>query len=145
VAYTLNRIGKSLVKFFRPVRVALPHHPETGDSSRKREDLRKGFRLFTGKRPEDEALKQEITSAATPSETEVAELPPVPEKPPASWLELVEFLLTTCRRLSDRMRRKVGLETYRNAVQWRGQHRLKAIGSIVDTTTIVSGDDEEAA
>lgn len=135
MSQALNRIGKSLIKYFKPVRVAQPHFEDQGQSARK------SFRLFNVKKAAEET--QSKKQPAAPKKTEeplVSDLAPLPEKPPGHWLELVVYLLGACKKVSDKMRRKSGIATYQTAAQQRGREKLMAVGTIVDTTPLYDGE-----
>ena len=147
---TLGRIGKSLVKYFKPIRVTPPHHQKKDSShfeslaSREnpQQDLKKGFKLIKFKKPatptpeetEDLALQNEQSEIQSLS---VAKSTPGAQKAPMQWIELVVGLLAACRRASQKMRRKMGIETYRKSIMARGQNKIQSLGSIVDTTTVL--------
>ncbi|MBI3557740.1 MAG: hypothetical protein HY074_15880 [Deltaproteobacteria bacterium] len=146
MAYTLQRIGKSLVKYFKPIRVVPPHVPGDsrteggqGKSSDDQGESQKGFRLLKFKKPaavhdkfgeSKDRLRSGVVVEETALEVQPSQLP---EKTPTQWLEMVVFLLGACKRVSQKMTRKMGLAGYKAAVLGRGTHKLRTLGSIVDT------------
>lgn len=147
----LGKIGKSLLKFFKPVRVAPPH-------SKPQEyvppDLSKESKSFALLRFRKKGQGPDANTAGVERENRVpaeTNLPAVDEHHqiidtvPKQWLELVVSLLSVCRRASGAMRRKVGLDTYRRMLANKGHNKIQTVGSIVDTTPMVrdTSDDEK--
>ena len=139
MAYNLQRIGKSLVKYFKPIRVAAPHIP--GQKPNDRDESQKGFRLLKFKKPGPDAVaesKAKVSSGTVPEETALeVQQPALPEKAHTQWLDMVAHLLGACKRVSQKMTRKMGMANYKKAVLGRGTHKLKTLGSIVDTKGMV--------
>ncbi len=137
MAYTLQRIGKSLVKYFKPIRVVPPHVPGQKPEGDAQGESQKGFRLLKFKKPARDKVaesKELLRSGTVVEETELeTKQPSLPEKTPAQWLEMVVFLLGACKRVSQKMTRKIGLASYKHAVLGRGSSKIKTLGSIVDT------------
>jgi hypothetical protein len=131
-----DRIGKSLLKYFKPVRVAPPHYTEREitDESPQGENV---VRLFDFKEPEDKYHKAKargLSGVEVPESADEAaatSLPP-PPKGPVPWLDLVLYLVGSCRKASNKVNRRTGLEKYRHALEGRG--RKSAVGNIVDAT-----------
>jgi len=160
VAYTIQKIGKSLVKYFKPVRVIPPHTP--GDeragpdvvSGNLDEESKKAFRLLKFKKPTHDRvaeLKAALRSGESDEAAEEAaaakDIANLPEQVPTQWIELVVFLLSACKRASHKIRKRIALESYRLAISSKNKTRVRTLGSIVNTTgaTLPDRDDEEAA
>ncbi|MEW6056840.1 MAG: hypothetical protein AB1540_09510 [Bdellovibrionota bacterium] len=158
MASPLGRIGKSLIKYFKPVRIAPPHYPgkrydslqtsddrqqkkRSGQPAGQREDgsPKKEFQPFRPKLvtnnqgdaqislQDQEKLKELDADAKALGES----LPPLPKG--AAWLDVVVYLLGACKRASEKVRKKVGIDVYRKSVLSRGKHKLQTLGSIIDT------------
>jgi len=158
VAYTIQKIGKSLVKFFKPVRVIPPHVPGdpksiTGPESvsgNLDEDGKKAYRLLRFKKPEQDHLaehKAALRSGVEEQEAEAKDLPQIPTQVPGQWIELVVMLLGACKKASHKIRKKIALDSYRVALSSRNKTKIRTVGSIVNTTgaTIADPDDEQSA
>lgn len=154
MAYTLPRVGKSLVKFFKPIRVAAPHLPnEKRDENQSRfapesisEDLSKGFRRLEFKKPDDKFAEAKAKVAAEVQE-DLPE-PQLPDKANGQWLELVVYLFSTCKRAASKMKKRSGTAIYKNALQNKNASKFQTRGSIINTTTQIiddSGPDEQSS
>lgn len=159
MAYTLPRIGKALVKFLKPVRTAPPHLPgmviasqhgpasgitQSNDNSNEA-SLKQGFRLLKFKKPardpfaeSKDRIKTGIENDATDSLTPES----LQSKAPTQWIDLVVHLMGTCKRVTTKVRKRVGMESYRLSVAAKGRHKIKIVGSIVDTTADTTTVDE---
>lgn len=124
MAASPSNIGKSLLKFFKPVLVALPHRPGRPGAQPKGEEQSAAFQLLRFKR--DEAAQKRPEAEARP------DTPPIPIKVPTHWLEFILNLLLVCRRVSEKMRQKIGISAYRYSVEGITQQRIKTVGSIID-------------
>lgn len=144
MAYTIQRIGKSLIKFFKPIRVAPPHLPEEHRSASPtsvlnkddQEKARHTFKLLKFKKPDTAKKGTAESEKVRPDEDGVIDLSPatLPDKGNAQWLDLVVFLLNACKRASLKMKKRMGLETYRATMVARGKSKFQTRGSIVNTT-----------
>jgi hypothetical protein len=149
MSQTLGRIGKSLLKFIKPVRVTLPHHQPKDPG--QFEQPKQEFKLLRFKKPdpskagvqEKEKQPLEQTEKSATSVEVSGTSSHVHEKAPAHWLELVVGLLASCRRASVKMRQRIGIETYRRALQARGQTKIQTVGSIIDATSVGMGTPDE--
>ena len=112
--------------------------------------LEKGFRLLRFKKPARDPFaesKEKLRSGlAEETALEPSEASALPEKTPTQWLDLVVFLLSACKRASQKVKKRVALETYRTAAMARGRSGVRTVGSIIDTTgEIISDLDQKKA
>ena len=131
----LSRIGRALLKFFKPLRVTPPHllgHRDSGSGA-------SGFQLLKFKQPSKEAAPKldeaVLADLAKTQASQEPELPPLPDKPPAHWLDLVVHLLATCRRASDKMKNRAGINSYQRSLMAKGNAKLRTVGNIINTST----------
>lgn len=138
----LSRIGRALLKFFKPIRVAPPHlpgqTPKLGHSStsspRSPLAAAEGFRVIKFKQEQPQpGPDKDAGQPSSQAQTETSEAPIYPEKPPAHWLELVVSLLANCRKTADKMKHRAGLSTYQLTLAAKGKAKLKTVGNIIDT------------
>ncbi len=130
-----GRIGRSLVKYFNPIRTTSAHRQEWEGESQKQQHAKPKERA----RP-DAVFKPESIGPSPASSTEISSA----IKPVHSWLELVLFLLESCRMFSKRLTQRVGIQSYRAAVMRRTEQKIKTIGSIIDARPeYVDGQDED--
>lgn len=147
----LRRVGKSLLKYFKPIRVAFPHDaprmpdahvtiqelPEEGKKAVPRSfaDLRKKGQPGKGdnKLGFSKLVEEPAVSGAKPEAA--SDLPPpLPKKETKHWLSLVTHLLLACRKLTDRMEWGRGVSTYRAMSRGQNDGQFSGIvGSIIDT------------
>ena len=146
-------MGKSLLKYFKPVKITLPHSrpyaPEeveslnnSSASDLNSESLKSEFKLIQFKKKD--AKPTQVPKA---QETELAqEIQPAVSKETdgnqkkfdknhTHWIELILTLLHACKKASDNMRLRVGIQTYKKALQGKGQHKIRTLGSIVNIQT----------
>jgi hypothetical protein len=152
---SFGRIGKSLLKYLKPVRTAQPHDEayekkraklaeqeaspkiikaseitEIGDPS---QEQKKGFRLLQLKKSKKQTNEQikaaEAVKLAESTEREEIKL----EKANPQWLELVIHLLTVCRRVSEKMKHSMGIRRYQEAATAASTKRVKMVGGIINT------------
>jgi hypothetical protein len=130
----LSRIGKSLIKYFKPIRVTPPHrfeqHPDSssGFSSPQKQQPQKTIVL---------KAKKDFQSVKLDNLPEPAPLKPDAEKP-SHWLDLVVYLLAACKRVSEKMKKKSGFETYQKTQTDRGKQKFQSVGSIIDTVPLAT-------
>jgi len=126
MATSPSNIGKSLLKFFKPIVVTLPHRPgRPGAPARGSGDEQsEAFQLLHFKREEAEAKNRE------PEAADAAPLP-IP-KVPTHWLEFVLTLLAMCRKVSERMRQRIGINAYRQSVEGLTQQKIQTVGALID-------------
>ena len=136
-----ERIGKSLLKYFKPVRIGSPHIPGVAslDAARAESQGESHVRLVEFEATsEDRYAKAKARGLSgldgEEAQESAAELPP-PPKGPVPWLDLVLYLVGSCRHVSKRITRKTGLESYRRAVENHG--RKQAVGNIVDAVPTI--------
>lgn len=144
-----ERVSKSLKKFIKPIRVALPHYPSKSAPKPGTEDPKHTFKLLRFKRPNLEKdpkklpIDKQTIAVSDESATQVATPPEPTLSEKAQWIELVIHLLGLCRKLSQRMKMGIGINSYNKALMSRGQSKLRALGSILDTTTIMADEAED--
>lgn len=151
-SYTFQRIGKSLVKYFKPIRVAKPHLPgqslSDAQSGSTGENLagenRAKFKLLKFKKPAQDKFAESRAKVNAAEETalEAIEQVQLPEKAPAQWLELVVGLLGACKRVTQKVRKKMGIQTYAAIIANRSKAKFQTLGSIVNTTSVNIGEDD---
>ena len=130
---TSQKVGKSLLRYFRPIRIG---HPEQQETS-------KGFQLLKFKRKGEEPSGKPIPPLArTQPETEAdaataqsAEALDDRGKEPANWLDLVLHLLTYCKKASRKMGQKIGTREYQRVLDGQIQRKIRVVGSIINTDT----------
>lgn len=137
----LSRIGRALLKFFKPIRMTQPHSP---GSSVPTAQIASGSSHFNQQKLTVIQLAQKdknrVIKPGDENLVQVDEgftLAPPPAK--AQWLDLVIYLLAACRKATEKMRRRSGMGSYQQANMNRGKSKLKAVGNIIDT------DDKERA
>jgi len=150
-----NRLAKSLLRFLRPIRVGFPRSP--GDPKPRHHSKTASGNLLESKiaaptpglvQPNNNPLPpKELVpkvSKNLPSSEETDTDPTAPlDKTPAQWLDLVVYLLTACKKASNKIRSRKGVSSYQKEMGARGSARIKAVGSIIDTVTIINPGTEE--
>jgi hypothetical protein len=130
MAVPLSRIGRALIKFFKPIRVTPPHLPGVPTSF-------KPFRpTIVQNEPHGEGASSDHAPSGPAITVENALSEPLdlsPPPPKAQWLELVIYLLGACRKASEKMKKKAGLASYQAVLMSKGKSKLKTLGNIVDT------------
>ena len=132
MASPLSRIGKSLVKYFKPIRIAPVHEegqsptPSIQSSTDSASTPKKGFRLLRFKKGEKNQVPE--------NQLEAVQETPLPEVAPSHWLDLVIYLLMACKKASVKMRKAMGVNAYRNAVLNQSKQKIQTVGSIVNAT-----------
>lgn len=141
----LIRVGKALVKFIKPVRVAPPHYPGQkypalgNDPYANQNDLpdsqQKNLKLvaINGKKPQADSAAQSIKSI------EIKKIA-LPDKPFNNWIDLVVYMIDACKKASDGIRKRVGHQIYYNSVMNKTGNKIMTKGSIVNTMTIAAED-----
>lgn len=140
MASTLNKIGLSLLKYFKPVRTTPVHripkefaalvqthtHSEHDprEFSKHQEKLKKEFKPFQQPAAEEKLVSEQVFAAASSS-----------QKQGANWVDLVVFLVGACRKVADKIRQKGGVQFYRTTIDRQAAQRIRTLGAIVDTTT----------
>ena len=157
VSSTLNRIGKSLVKYLKPLRVAPPHYPGASENQDSAGDPKKRilasftrskFDSGTFESPGEEQHSNSEQKIASASGSKDEPTPPPVNEPPqpeqqASWVDRALYLLTVCSRTSLKMQKNVGFSTYQKSLLNRGKDKLQTVGSIIDTVPLISNKEEE--
>ncbi|MBI3543547.1 MAG: hypothetical protein HY075_09770 [Deltaproteobacteria bacterium] len=105
------------------------------------------FKLLKFKKPSRDRVaehKERLKGGvAVEPETAVAAVEAsLPEAAKAQWLDLVVHLLGACRRASVKMKKRIGMATYREAALSKGRSKLKTSGSIIDTTGEILADSD---
>ncbi len=129
---TSQKVGKSLIRYFRPIRVG---HPE--------QETSKGFQLLKFKRkgeepsakpiPPLERIQTEVEAKAAAAQ--VAEALDARGKEPASWLDLVLHILAFCKKTSKKMGQKIGTREYQRVLDGQIRQKIRVVGSIINTDT----------
>lgn len=153
---SLGRIGRALLKFFKPLRVTLPHLPNGTAVSEREVPTASIEPKLVEQTTSPPAASLPATKPSPPGEfpapqqaPECARAPHSPViteeritpadasepalDPKTHWLDLVVYLLAACRRASDKTRHRSGLNTYQKALMSRGKGKLRAVGNIIDT------------
>lgn len=142
---SFGRVGKALVKYFKPIVLALPHiKGQPRVQSTTQTQAQNSFQLLRFKKPklQEQTSPDRDKAPASINIPEAETAAPAPSgKTPAHWIELVLYLLGACRRLSLRMRQKVGFQTYQAILTSKGKQKLKTVGSIIDATPVIQLDE----
>lgn len=117
MAAASQKIGKSLLKFFKPIKIGFPDQQEKSKS--------KGFQVLSFKKPE-------IKSEELKKETKRAEEVP-PPNPDANWVEAITYIVDVCKKASDHMGHKIAVPAYKKAANSKVAQKIKFVGSIVNT------------
>lgn len=138
MASTLNKIGQSLLKYFKPVRTTPVHRvPKEfavlvqkrtasdsnaqGSFSEQQEKLKKQFKAFQPEKSE-QLLSETVFG-------------PADQKAQGNWVDLVVYLVGACRKVAEKLRQKGGVQFYKQTVQQQSARKIRTLGAIVDTTT----------
>lgn len=129
---TSQKVGKSLLRYFRPIRIG---HPE--------QETPKSFQLLKFKRKEGEPsakpipplerIQAEIEAEAAAAQG--AEAPGARGKEPANWLDLVLHILAFCKKASKTMGQKIGTREYQRVLDGQVRQKIRVVGSIINTDT----------
>ena len=150
-----GRIGKALLKYFKPIRSALPHlytwqnnKPKaTEEASEPQLDLNQATRqAVTTDSLKESSLAVDLTPSPmlSPAKPEIPLTPAVTlAEMPKHWLDLILTLLSACKRVSVKMGSQLGMQTYRTMLANRGRSNIQSKGSIIDTTPIAVSDEED--
>ncbi|MBI2604526.1 MAG: hypothetical protein HYW49_00450 [Deltaproteobacteria bacterium] len=129
---TSQKVGKSLLRYFRPIRIG---HPE--------QETSKKFQLLKFKRGGEEPSTKPIppleriqaVAEAEAAAAQVAEALDVRGKEPANWLELVLRILAFCKKTSRKTGQKIGTREYQRVLDGQIRRKIRVVGSIINTDT----------
>ena len=122
-----QKAGKSLLKFFKPIRVG-----NLGQDPRDPASTKKGFKLLKFKKPE--AVKVEAKASPAAAE-DLTDYSTVPAPQDGEWLGVVEHLLSVCKRVSHKMAKSSGARAYKTAQGTGMKNKIKVVGSIINLTS----------
>ena len=123
-----QKAGKSLLKFFRPIRVGnLNYDPQNSSSNKK------GFKVLKFKKTEPAAPEEKKAFFLNEEETISYEVIPPPQD--GEWLGVVEHLLSVCKKVSHKMAKNSGVRAYKSVQGTGMKQKIKVIGSIINLTS----------
>lgn len=131
---TSQKVGKSLLRYFRPIRIGHPEQ-ETSKSFQLLKFKRKGGEPSAKPIPPLERIQAEAEAEAEAAAAQGAEALDIRGKEPANWLDLVLHILAFCRKASRKMGQKIGTREYQRVLDGQIRQKIRVVGSIINTDT----------
>ena len=115
-----QRVGKSLLKFFKPVKLTKPVKQDPHSSK----DFQKQNLKTEQAKPEAAACGLEANES-----NEIL----APPQSNANWVEMINYILAVCKKASIKFSHRVASPACKEALNAKAAGKIKFIGSIVNT------------
>ncbi len=126
---TRSRVGRSLLKYFNPIRIASTEA-----------HIIKNFKSKFGPKKEnqkvDNLTETQVADKLTESSNSIVSSPVPP--PNSNWLNVVVYLLDTCKNVTKKMGKKLAFQSYKHVLDTSMKQKMKIVGSIVNTSSEVA-------